>query len=139
MVDAAGNWVLYVAATDPCAPKEGSTITFRLDGQTTSQTATFTAGGAPSDVANGISLTVPVGGSFSGSGVFNAGVNIAVFSGGTFASMAAAAPSAISFAVTVEGALKIYIPGAPAFVNVGFTTAFPTGMIPAGTPVIIIV
>jgi hypothetical protein len=134
-VDASGNWVLYVALTDPCAPKEGSTITFRLDGQNTAQTATFTAGGAPADVANGISLTVVAGGTFTGT--IKPGINLVVFSGGSIASAIAAAPNARGFYVTVSGKLVTYVVGAPAFVNAGFNAAFPNG-IPASTPMIVL-
>jgi len=134
-VDASGNWVVYIAATDPCAPKEGGTITFRLNGQNTAETATFTAGGAPADIANGISLTVVAGGTFTGT--IKPGINLVVFSGGSVESAIAAAPNAKGFYVTVSGNLVTYVVGAPSFVNAGFNAAFPNG-IPANTPMIVL-
>ena len=55
--DADGNWILYVAAGDPCSPSEGDTVNFSLNGETAEQTETWSAGGSPADPA-GISLTV---------------------------------------------------------------------------------
>lgn len=61
-VDADGNWLIYVQAGGECAPVEGDTISFTIDGGATNETATYTAGGAPADVATGITLTAVAGG-----------------------------------------------------------------------------
>ena len=55
--DAAGNWKLTIATTDACAPKEGDTVSFAIDGAAATQTVKWTAGGAPADAAKGIALT----------------------------------------------------------------------------------
>src|SRR5690606_31048347 len=55
--DADGNWLIYVEAGGDCAPVEGDTINFAVNGQAAAETATYSPGGAPDDVANGISLT----------------------------------------------------------------------------------
>ena len=56
--DADGNWVLVVAAGDPCGPEEGDTVNFSVNGEQAEQTESWTGGGVPADRANGISLTV---------------------------------------------------------------------------------
>lgn len=56
--DADGNWLIYVEASGDCAPTDGDEISFTLNGEATNETATYSAGGAPADVANGISLTL---------------------------------------------------------------------------------
>lgn len=61
-VDADGNWVLNVEAAGDCAPVEGDTISFTVDGVAQNETATYSAGGAPEDVAAGITLTAAAGG-----------------------------------------------------------------------------
>ena len=55
--DADGNWILQIAAGDDCAPEDGETVNFSLNGETAEQTEAWTGGGSPSDPA-GISLTV---------------------------------------------------------------------------------
>ena len=55
--DADGNWILQVAAGDACAPEDGDTVNFSLNGDTAEQTEAWSGGGTPSDPA-GISLTV---------------------------------------------------------------------------------
>ena len=55
--DADGNWILQVAAGDDCAPEDGDTVNFSLNGDKAEQTEAWSGGGAPSDPA-GISLTV---------------------------------------------------------------------------------
>lgn len=60
--DADGNWLIYVEAGGDCAPVEGDEISFQLDGADANETATYVAGGAPDDVANGIDLTLAEGG-----------------------------------------------------------------------------
>jgi len=54
--DATGNWKLTIATTDACAPKEGDTVSFAIDGAAATQTVKWTAGGAPADAAKGIAL-----------------------------------------------------------------------------------
>lgn len=61
-VDADGNWLIYVEAGGDCAPVAGDVINFAINGEAANETATYSAGGAPADVANGISLTVADGG-----------------------------------------------------------------------------
>ncbi len=56
-VDAQGNWKITIATTDACAPKEGDTVSFTIDGVAATQTVKWTAGGAPADAAKGIALT----------------------------------------------------------------------------------
>ena len=55
--DADGNWIIQVAEGDACAPEDGDTVNFSLNGDTAEQSETWSKGGAPSDPA-GISLTV---------------------------------------------------------------------------------
>jgi hypothetical protein len=57
-VDADGNWLIYVEAGGDCAPVDGDEIAFTIDAAATNETAVYSAGGAPADVANGISLTL---------------------------------------------------------------------------------
>jgi len=61
-VDADGNWLIYVEAAGDCAPVDGDEISFTIDGAAAAETAVYSAGGAPADVANGIALTVADGG-----------------------------------------------------------------------------
>ncbi len=61
-VDADGNWLIYVEAGGDCAPVAGDEINFAINGEAANETATYSAGGAPADVANGISLTLADGG-----------------------------------------------------------------------------
>ena len=56
--DANGNWILQIASNAPCNPAANDTITFTLNGAPTSASETYKAGGAPKDVARGITLTV---------------------------------------------------------------------------------
>jgi hypothetical protein len=56
-VDADGNWLLQIGSDAPCAPAEGDAITFTLNGAATDASETYKAGGAPADVAAGITLT----------------------------------------------------------------------------------
>ena len=56
-VDAAGNWKITIATTDACAPKDGDTISFAIDGAAAKETVKFSSGGAPADAAKGIALT----------------------------------------------------------------------------------
>ncbi|MCK9486562.1 MAG: hypothetical protein M0R73_07655 [Dehalococcoidia bacterium] len=61
-VDAEGNWLLPIASDHECAPQVGDTINFAINGEAAAETATYSFGGAPEDVANGIDLTVADGG-----------------------------------------------------------------------------
>ena len=52
-------WLATVGGDDGCEASAGSEITFTVDGNAANETVSFEAGGAPEDVANGITLTVP--------------------------------------------------------------------------------
>jgi hypothetical protein len=56
--DAQGQWIIQIDASAPCSPSNGDTITFTLNGQATTATETFNFGGAPANVAQGVTLTV---------------------------------------------------------------------------------
>ena len=51
-------WLATVGGDDGCEASPGSEITFTVDGNAANETVSFEAGGAPEDVANGITLTV---------------------------------------------------------------------------------
>jgi hypothetical protein len=55
--DASGNWQMQIASNAACSPAEGDAITFTLNGAATTASETYKAGGAPADVANGVTLT----------------------------------------------------------------------------------
>ncbi len=55
-VDAQGQWKITIGTDAPCAPKEGDTISFTIDGVAATPTVKWTAGGAPADAAKGIAL-----------------------------------------------------------------------------------
>lgn len=57
-VDADGNWLLQIGSDAACAPADGDALSFTLNGAATDAAETFKAGGAPADVAAGITLTV---------------------------------------------------------------------------------
>ncbi|MEX1022955.1 MAG: hypothetical protein WD058_07385 [Dehalococcoidia bacterium] len=138
VADAAGNWLLPIAPTAPCAPKDGSAITFRLNGQATTGEATFSTGGAPEDVVGGIPLEVVAGGSGTFLGPIGPGVNLQVFTGGTIEEAVAAAPNAQSFFISSGGVLVSYVVGAPSFVNAAFFEVFAGGVIAANTPMLVV-
>ena len=71
--DAEGNWILRFTRTAPCAPAEGDVITFTLNGNGTNASEMFKIGGAPADIARGVTLRAS-GGLLSG----GAGVAVAV-------------------------------------------------------------
>jgi len=52
-----GNWLLQISRSAPCEPATGDTITFTLNGAATSASETYKPGGAPKDVAKGVTLT----------------------------------------------------------------------------------
>ena len=56
-VDAGGNWKIVIGTDAACAPKEGDTVSFSINGAAATQTVKWTAGGAPADAAKGIALT----------------------------------------------------------------------------------
>lgn len=137
--DASGNWLLYITSTDPCSPTEGAKVTFRLNGKATDASATYTPGGAPSDVAKGITLTVSqIASAGTFSTTISAGINLVVFSGGPVESAVEAAPNARAFFVSVDGALVPYVVGAPSFVNASFFATFEDGELPADTFMIVV-
>ena len=55
--DSNGNWLLQISRSAPCNPATGDTITFTLNGAATSASETYKPGGAPKDVAQGVTLT----------------------------------------------------------------------------------
>ena len=55
-VDADGNWLLQIDSASACAPVDGDAISFTLNGATTDAAEVYKAGGAPADVAAGITL-----------------------------------------------------------------------------------
>lgn len=61
VADANGNWILQIASNAPCNPAANDNITFTLNGAPTSASEVYKAGGAPRDVARGITLTVTGG------------------------------------------------------------------------------
>ena len=63
-VDSSGEWVLIINEGD-CGGSAGgptNTISFYLNGSAANETETWSAGGAPTDAVNGISLTAADGG-----------------------------------------------------------------------------
>lgn len=58
--DATGFWMLTVDEGGACAASDGDTVGFTLNGGTAAETETWKAGGAPADVANGVTLTAGV-------------------------------------------------------------------------------
>lgn len=146
-VDALGNWLMSIASTAACAPREKDVVTFTVDGQAADQTIAWTAGGAPVDPAKGIALTVtvivkttttpmPTATGFSGGTISPTGASIVVFSGTTAQlDIAGSAVKARSVSATVGGKLLTYVVGAPGFVNTDFSGAFSSGL--NGTLVIV--
>lgn len=78
------------------------------------------------------------GGSFDRA-IASAGVNTALWTGGSLGDLGRAAMAArgVSVTVFVGGAPRVYVPGAPAFVNASFQLAFPDG-VPAGAIVLVV-
>lgn len=52
-----GFWMMQIPEGGACGAKDGDTISFTLNGAPTTQTETWRAGGAPRNVAQGVSLT----------------------------------------------------------------------------------
>ncbi len=61
--DSSGEWVLIINEGD-CdgGAADGATVSFYLNGSAANETETWSAGGAPADAVNGISLTAASGG-----------------------------------------------------------------------------
>ncbi len=147
--DGSGQWLIQISATSPCAPREGDTLSFTLDGASTSARETFKTGGAPADVANGITLTVVATatptptpgagpGTFAGS-ISAHGITPAVFNGGTVDQAVTAAGSGLNSIWSYNGGVAVgYTVGAPAFVNQAFLALFPGGAIPPGQILILV-
>ena len=55
--NSSGEWVLAISETAACSPVSGDTVTFSLNGSAVGGTETWSAGGVPTDVAEGVSLT----------------------------------------------------------------------------------
>ena len=53
-----GFWQMEIAEDAACSPTDGDTVSFTLNGEATNETETWKVGGAPADVANGVSLTL---------------------------------------------------------------------------------
>ncbi|MCC6236147.1 MAG: hypothetical protein IT299_01085 [Dehalococcoidia bacterium] len=56
-----GYWLLLVPEGGACGAKDGDTVSFRVNGQSTSPTAIWKAGGTPADQSRGIVLLVASG------------------------------------------------------------------------------
>lgn len=147
-VTAAGTWLMPIAPSAPCTPKDKDVVSFTVDGVTADQTIAWSVGGAPADPAKGITLTVttttaagagtPAGVGFAGGTIAPAGISIVTFTGSLEQlSTAAVAVKVASITVLSNGKPLTFIVGAPAFVNSDFTAAFPTGL--KGTLVIVVV
>jgi hypothetical protein len=52
-----GFWQLQVPEGGDCGASDGDTVGFTINGTAADETETWQAGGAPSDVANGVTLT----------------------------------------------------------------------------------
>lgn len=102
-VDADGNWLIYVEAGGDCAPVDGDTISFAINGEAAAETATYSAGGAPADVANGIDLTVADGGDGDGETPEPAPTGNAGLLGSTGTSMALVLALGVFAAAMVAG------------------------------------
>lgn len=136
--DAAGEWVLEIAESAACAPKAGTTITFTLNGQATIAAESWSSGGVPADIAEGVSLTLsvtppaaPAADAFMGAlpaaGAFGLLVTArAVTPDDLAASIEVGGCSVTSLAVVVQGAWVIFAPGAPAVVNAKFPPSLAT-------------
>ena len=72
--DANGEWVISIeSAGCDGAAVDGAAVAFSLNGEVADQTATWTPGGAPADLVNGIVLTVSGGGGVTPPDTGNAG------------------------------------------------------------------
>jgi len=57
--DGAGEWLVVIDRTAACLPRPGHTIAFYLNGDITTHTETWRAGGTPANLVTGIVLTTP--------------------------------------------------------------------------------
>lgn len=57
-----GFWMMTIAEGGACGAKDGDTISFTINGAAATQTETWKAGGAPKNVATGVTLTAGAGG-----------------------------------------------------------------------------
>ena len=55
-VDGDGFWIVRIAGDNVCGVREGDVIVFAVNGEPTTKSEIWLAGGVPGDVANGISL-----------------------------------------------------------------------------------
>jgi hypothetical protein len=110
------------------APSSAGTTTILVTMGTASQLITVSVGAAAPTPGAGFGAALTTG------------VNLTTYGGGTVAQLGtdAADGGATSVSVTVEGAFIVYVVGAPAFVNQGFSDNFPDG-VPAGTVVLVVV
>jgi hypothetical protein len=125
-----GVWLVVVSGASTRPAEVGSVVTFTVDGAQAPETFTLVSGGAFSSRA--VELTLTVGG--------QANSNLVIFAGGTVDDLVSTLRQqrGISFWATVGGNLIGYTIGAPTFVNASFTSAFPGGVIPANTPLIVL-
>ncbi len=98
-VAAAGTWLMPIPTTAPCAPKEGDTVAFTINGAAAAQTVKWTSGGAPADAAKGIALTAGTGAAPAPAKTGDAGLL-----GSTGTSMALVLMMGIAAAALVAGA-----------------------------------
>jgi len=139
--DADGNWgPIQVSGEAPCLAEDGDTISFLLNGSPTNETETWSAGGAPANIALGTVLTLaPL--TFQGGFIEN-GVNIGVWGGGSFDQLVQLADSegcdVYSFWVTVSQHLVGYFDGAPDFANAEMIEVYPGELIPPGTVMLVV-
>ena len=56
VADEDGRWLMQIGDGSACAPQQGDTITFTLDGRATSATESYAPGGAPKNVTEGVQL-----------------------------------------------------------------------------------
>lgn len=97
--DADGNWgpVQVAETTGDCTFADGDTISFSVNGEVADESETWSAGGAPADVAAGTVLTVTGGGTVTPGDTGNAG--FASDAGtGTIAALLLAAMAAVMVA-----------------------------------------
>jgi len=93
-------------------------------------------------VANTATASAQASGEIGGNLPQNGGYAIVVWGGGTPSALVDAAGAkgctAASVWITAQGQFVPYVVGAPDFVNEGFVGRYPGGVMPGGTPVIIV-
>ncbi len=60
-VDSDGFWMMQIGEDAACSPSDGDEISFTHNGDALEATETWASGGAPADVANGVSDTLGMG------------------------------------------------------------------------------